>query len=207
MFCENCGTKISDNVSFCPNCGSKTNDQPAKAVQQSVPGTGTSTGTSYRQPTTQQGGHYAQPQPQAPMYSGGQVFKKRTGWLTFVIVVNWISVGFIGLGIILFLFLYSEFEEEFAAEGMDISGALGITVFILLIVIGLIIWLTIQLGKFSNTARIISIIFSVIGLISGLATFNLFSIALQGLRLYALAFDKKTVALFQDKYQQPHYGY
>jgi len=209
MYCENCGTKIAEDVSFCPNCGAKSGSQPAQAPPQGVPPTGTpiGTGTGYRQPATPQGGAYAQPQgyQQPHGYQGEHGFKRKTGWLTFVIVINWITVGFLGLGVLGLLAFSGEFSNE---EG--VGEIIGIVVVILLIIMGLYAWMTAKLGKFSNGARIACIILSCLGLLSSLASLNIIGLAVQGLTIYALAFDKETVALFTNQVpyqQQQQYGY
>ncbi|MHA1911306.1 MAG: zinc-ribbon domain-containing protein [Candidatus Kariarchaeaceae archaeon] len=201
MFCENCGTKIGDDVSFCPNCGSEVEAFKEKASQQTVPGIGTSVGTSHRQPTSQVGGYYAQPS-QEQAFDGGSQFKIKTGWLKYVLVMNWITVGIVGIAILLVMSTSSANLEELGGEGASEMRS-GILIF-LFIIIALIIWLNIKLANFSNGARIVFIVFAVLGLLGALSTFDIITMVFQGLTLYALAFHEQTVALFKNK--QP-YGY
>ena len=204
MYCENCGTKMGDDVSFCPNCGANVDSGQGKEVANvpaNVPATGTPAGQGYRQPTAppgQPGGYYDQPGAQAPY--GGEYYKKpKTGWLIFVLIIDWIIVAIIGLYAFMFMFVASIFEE--------IAGAGSIVaplIFMTLIIGGLYIWMTVKLASYSNGARIANIVIIILLLLGSLSTFEPISLVVLGLMLYALAFDKKTVELFSN---QPPHGY
>jgi len=113
------------------------------------------------------------------------------------LVVNWITVGLIGLMTLYIMFFASVLEEIAGAGSILAPFIIG-----LLVVGGLYILMTVKLANFSNTARIINIILAVLGLLS----MEPFTIIINVLVIYALGFDKRTVELFQ--HQQPqHYGY
>ncbi len=198
MFCENCGTKIDDNVAFCPNCGSKVEGYQEKSSQQSIPVTRTSMGVSQR-PSSQTGEYYAQPSSQSP--SGGFQTKAKTRWLKFVLVINWIFIGLMSLNSLSLMTLSSSEINE--AAGEDISVNKGMLIFVSFVIIALLSWMTIKLGKLSNGARIANIVFAIILLLMFL-NFSLMIAIIQGLILYALTYDKRTVALFKEKQQ---FGY
>jgi hypothetical protein len=204
MYCENCGTKMGDDVSFCPNCGANVDTGQGKEVANvpaNIPATGTPAGQGYRQPTAppgQPGGYYDQPGAQAP--SGGGYYKKpKTGWLIFVLIINWITVGFIGIIVLYLMFAASIIEELIGAGDVMAPFIIGF-----LVVGGLYIWMTVKLANYSNGARIANIILAVLGLLNSLSPLSIFMIIIQGLVIYALAFDKRTVELFSNK---PPHGY
>jgi hypothetical protein len=69
---------------------------------------------------------------------------------------------------------------------------------------GLGIWLVRELAKYNNTARIIQLVLSGLSFLGSIFSLDVIGLVLGGLVIYALAFDKPTVALFtpQFRYQQ-----
>jgi hypothetical protein len=93
-YCTTCGTENSDTSSFCANCGSKienTGGQPTNKAQD-IPVYPEP--SQYEQsPPYQQSPQYPPTQQYPPQGYGYQatafgVRPPRTGWLTFVIVIN-----------------------------------------------------------------------------------------------------------------------
>ena len=117
----------------------------------------------------------------------------RTGWLTFVLVINWITVGITILGGILFLGIAAEFEQE-----LGLGGGILTSIALIVIIFGVLwAWLTVQLNRYNNTARIINLVLLVLGFIGALAGFDLFTMLIGGAQIYALGFHKETIALFK----------
>ena len=103
---------------------------------------------------------------------------ERTGWLSFVIVMH-----YIGLILLILLGVFTIFLSFF----------LGV-----LILLGAWFnyWLLQGLKNYDNTRRGIIVVLQVIGFIIILFSFDIFSLALGGLEIYALAFHAPTVRLF-----------
>ncbi|OLS25226.1 MAG: hypothetical protein HeimC2_19020 [Candidatus Heimdallarchaeota archaeon LC_2] len=171
-FCTVCGTKNEDNTDYCGNCGAKiqeiSQEQPAKNYQQS---------DKYQNTP-----NYQELYQSPPSYPQGYMENQlppRTGWLTFVLVIDWIGiilVGVIGLFFLIFI------------------PPAGI---IILIFVGLFYWLVKELTRYNNTARIISLVLTGLGVLGDLLGGDFIGLIVGGLIIYALAFDKETVALFQ----------
>ncbi|OLS24565.1 MAG: hypothetical protein HeimC2_22100 [Candidatus Heimdallarchaeota archaeon LC_2] len=213
-FCGNCGAKMEAQSSKAMDTQpSKAMDtQPSKAMdtqpyQEEPPHHQEQPQYQQGQPQYQQGQpqyqqgqpqyQQGQPQYQPPQYGyqpGGMDIKPpRTGWLTYVLVVNWIGVGAAILFGILFLGLASEFESTFGAGGGILSA-----IAIIIILSGLLLAsLTVHLNRYSNTARIISLILQVLAVLGALNGPNIFTLVISGLQIYALGFHKETVNLFK----------
>lgn len=204
-FCNNCGSKNDDYADFCGSCGSKIQpilqekpakgydqptkgyDQPAKSFDQPAKGFQEAAqeyrpiSPDYSQPSR---GHKQVPQryQQAPPGYHPGLLTPRTGWLTFVIVLYWIGIVLIGIGGLVLL---------------TIIPPLGVILFALA---GLMIWLVRELNKYNNTARIISLVLTILGALTDVSNGDVIGLIFAGLIIYALAFDKATVALFQQPY-------
>ncbi|MHA2090041.1 MAG: zinc ribbon domain-containing protein [Candidatus Kariarchaeaceae archaeon] len=232
LHCVNCGTPNDDASKFCGSCGNdlkpaKDQKPASQPEQQPPPGYQQQPPPGYQQPPP---GHQQPPpgyqqappgyQQQAPpgfqqpppgyqqpppgFYPAGYK-PPRTGWLTYVIVMNWIGIGIGVLGALMIFAFAAAWEDEFDIGG-SFFAAFG---FIVLVFVGLFAWMTVSLNNYSNTARIINIVLIVLGLLSSLGDLanGFLGLILGGLALYALAFDKPTIALFKpyqqiDPYQQ-----
>jgi hypothetical protein len=71
---------------------------------------------------------------------------------------------------------------------------------VILVIAGLLVWLVRELAKYNNTARIISLVLTGLGAVGDLAGGDFIGLIIGGLIIYALAFDKPTVALFTPQY-------
>ncbi len=195
-FCYNCGATLELDDRFCGECGS-TIDQ-STSYQYSKPIT-----PSYdRSPSISPSPSYSYP-PTTPYRAPGLPYKRRTGWLTFVLAINWIVIVLMGLGGYLFYLIVDAFSPE--------NGDVGLSFLLIIsVIVGLLIWVTMSLSKYSNTARIVMLILAGIGFVGGLALLDPFTLVIAGLIIYALGFHKETVALFTtplgSDYRQPlHY--
>ena len=135
MFCQNCGSKILENATFCPNCGSKVDKPQEGTTQQSAPITGTRFTQPTVQPTVQSREVYTQPDTRPIAYgeTGFSQQKRRTGWLNFVIVINWIEVVLLGFAAIMAMSPDDELVNDLEATKEDIRMAgfllLGVAAF------------------------------------------------------------------------------
>ncbi|MHA2252911.1 MAG: hypothetical protein ACXAD7_21290 [Candidatus Kariarchaeaceae archaeon] len=194
VYCNECGINNKDTSAFCGNCGANLQntqeEQPAKGFQQSSQGY-QKTLQEYQQPTQgyQRLGEFQQaPQSYQPGYHQGYPAGKlppRTGWFTLVIVFNWIGIIILGLVGLVWLVLFYP---------------IGIIIFVF---VGLFVWLVRELAKYNNTARIIQLILSGLGVLEGrsLKLDALIGAVIGALTIYALAFHKPTVALFATTHQ------
>ncbi len=186
-FCTTCGSENKGTPSFCGNCGASMEMKESQSdhMAQTPP-------PYQEQPQYQQTQQYA---PQTYGYDPNAMVGRppRTGWLTFVIVVNWIGVGFILLVAILLRVLAEDFASELEVE----RSALSTISIIFFILGGLLAWLTLELNKYNNNARIFTIVLLGLGLLSALGTANPISIILNALQIYALGFNKETIDLFK----------
>lgn len=181
-FCTTCGTKNDDTATFCGGCGASL-EQPAKQ-QPSQDYQPASSGYQPAPQEYQQGPPAYQQGP--PAYQQGYMpdeLPPRTGWLTFVIVMGWIGVILLGLGGLIFLVIFPP---------------IGL---VILVIAGLFYWLVRELSKYNNTARIVNLVLSVLGVLGALAPFNLVSLIISGLTIYALGFHQETIALFKPENQ------
>ncbi|MFV2014487.1 MAG: zinc-ribbon domain-containing protein [Candidatus Heimdallarchaeota archaeon] len=204
-FCTACGTQNQDNSSFCGNCGSNMKGPDQQSAEMASPTESYQNTHVDKSQIIQNQGYQDQhfPKQQAYNQHGYQpghpgILPPRTGWLTFVIVMYWISVVLIIIGA-LFLFAFS---SEFGYEGF-ILQFFGI---MLLGVAGLIVWLIKELNKYNNTARIIGIVLAVLGILGEInslinQTFNPVNIVVSGLIFYTLAFEQETIALFKPEHR------
>ncbi len=196
-FCSNCGTKFEASDRFCPECGHSISKFPGISSQQTFQQTQKrATPIIYSPPYS----------PPAPAHQKGPEFpyKRKTGWLTFVIVVNCFLIGILSMGAFLYFFFMSDLEAE---AGSEIENYVFLFFIIYLAIIGLLIWLTVALNNYNNVARVIMIILSGIVIIGSLFTVNVITLAVNGLIIYGLGFHKETVALFTTSsgrsYQRP----
>jgi hypothetical protein len=179
-FCTTCGTKNKESDSFCGSCGASLGSDPPQQTSQEI---------YQSQPTYQQPAQpYTESPSYQPSYLPGQL-PPRTGWLTFVIVLSWL--GIIAGGIF----------------GLLLLGAFPAFGFVILLFVGLGIWLVRELSNYNNTARIIQLVLTSLGLLSSLSTLDIIGLILGGMIVYALAFHKETVALFQPGFQHQQNRY
>ena len=109
----------------------------------------------------------------------------RTAGLLIVLILNYIGVGILFL-VSLMLFALNPF--------------VGLIFFV---ITGLYLILTYYLQEYDNTARIICIVLTGIGLVLNLTSFNVISLAIGIFEIYILAFHEPTVILFTG---QPAYN-
>lgn len=201
-FCTTCGAQNEESSLFCANCGSKMKGSGQQSADKSPPPQSNENSYVDKSQIVQSQGYFDQQQGYNQHgYQPDQmgIRQPKTGWLTFVIAINWIIVVLFVLGgLLLFVIWVNEptstsFEED---QLIDRSVYL-IFAIIFFTLAALILWLIKGLNKYNNTARIISIVFSAFGMLSGFTPFNPFSLAINGLILYALAFEQETIALFK----------
>jgi hypothetical protein len=114
-----------------------------------------------------------------------------------------------GLGALFMILVAAAFTNEFSDDDINFGGIFIFFGFIILIILGLFAWMNVALNNYNNNARVINIVLIVLGLLSSLGDLanGFLGLILGGLALYALAFDKPTIALFKpyqqiDPYQQ-----
>lgn len=170
-FCSGCGTKNAIDSAYCGNCGSYIQPEPQQQTYDAY------------QPSPQE--YQRKPRSYQQTHSQGQL--PQTGWLTFVIVVNWIIIILGGIAGVIFFFLFPP---------------VGI---FLLALVGLVYWLVKELTVYNNNARIIQIILIILGVLGDLSEGDVIGLIIGILIFYALVIDRATVALFQPSIdRQPH---
>jgi hypothetical protein len=100
---------------------------------------------------------------------GLKFYKRKTGWLNYVLVMNWFRI--IIVVILAFVCLSADTEEKLDGVNMTIE-AYQTTGFILLLIAVFNLWVTVQLAEFSNMARIIDLLLIIITLIVTLIFFG-----------------------------------
>ncbi|MCE7736157.1 MAG: zinc ribbon domain-containing protein, partial [Candidatus Heimdallarchaeota archaeon] len=180
MYCGACGEELFPNSKFCSNCGSVVN-KIANPI--------TSVGLEYRETSS-----YQRPadsfRSDIRGTSGYQVSstqtkmsidqnKERTGWLNFVIAMNYIAL--IGLSITALVSFFISFP-----------------LFLLFILLaGFTSWMISGLKHFHNSRRILYIVLSLISIIIDLINFEPLGVILPCLQVYALLLHTPTARLFQ----------
>jgi len=182
-FCNNCGTKNEAEASFCGKCGTKLEvETPAKEQPQyqspEQPVQQNQAPQGYQQPAQ---GYQQAPQGYQQGFLPGEL-PPRTSWLTYVIVMNWIVIILLGLVGLFVVFIFPPLGLFF----------LGLA--------ALVYWLVRELSLYNNTARMISIVLTGLGILGDLSSGNFVGLILGGLIIYALTIHKETVALFAPKY-------
>ncbi|MCE7736156.1 MAG: hypothetical protein GPJ54_14840 [Candidatus Heimdallarchaeota archaeon] len=163
MFCGACGEDLLPNSKFCANCGSAADVISNPVTSANVETRETS---SYQRPST-------------PAKMPLDQYKERTGWLSFVIVMN-----YIGLVLLIILGIMSIF----------LSFVLGV---FLLLMAWFNYWLIQGLKIYDGTRRGIVVVLLIIGIITSLIDFDFFALIIGGLEIYALVFHAPTVRLFE----------
>ncbi len=175
-YCGECGIKNPANTKYCSACGGKFDEftiiKPSKEILSDIV-------AEKDEPIVEKKGYEIPitkfPEVKDPI---GDI-KARTIWLTIVIAINYLAMGF--LIIIAFPVLFESFF-------------LAIYIFLFAIYF---IWINEGLKKYDTTRRGINIgLLSVYTLFS-LYTFQLILIIPAGLQIYGLIFHKPTIELFR----------
>ena len=119
----------------------------------------------------------------------------RTWTLTIILAINYLYIILFGLLAILIFFVAVTGE---ALPYIDFVNSILLLVIgvIPLILAFLMLYLTVELQSYNNTARIIYIILYVINLVASLFILSYVSLVVSLFALYVLTLDKNTVKLF-----------
>lgn len=178
--CVFCEQAIDEDAVFCPNCGARiTYGRNAQGNGLNLP---------QRRSYQQYNANYSTNQNFNNSYNAYQYptsypqYRERTTELTIILVLNYIGIAILAIvTVILFLM--------FPPIGLLVA-----------IITGLLYWLTYELQNYNNTARIIVLILSALGLISDIITFDIISIVIGIFVIYVLAFHQPTINLFEGNY-------
>lgn len=162
MYCGACEEGIIENSKFCANCGSAVDIIASPVTSVNLASSQTS---DYQRPST-------------PAKMPIDHYVERTGWLSFVIILN-----YIGLIIVIILGVLTIFLSFF----------LGVLIFL---GAWFNYWLLQGLKNYDNNRRGIYVVLLIIGFIISLFSFDVFALVLGGLEIYALVFHAPTVRLF-----------
>lgn len=172
-------------MSYCPECGAKTDGQIfcstcGTRLTDDTRSTYKTSTTSYIEP---QGRNYDYPKP-TYQYEKDKNSIQKTTQLQIVIILQWIGVVLLGFATLITLIVF----------------------FPIGIIVGLFFWLQLWivrgLNAFNNSARIVLLVLTGIGLFSSLIGiftgngFDIIGIFVSSFIIYTLAFHKPTVDLF-----------
>ena len=177
--CVYCEQAIDDDAVFCPFCGAKlTYVQPSNRNNVS--------NSQFRSNQPLRPHYPAAYNPYQNMGANYQ-YNPRTSELTILLAINYVGVGLLGLvSTLLFVLL----------------PPIGIITFVFT---GLFFWLIYSLQQYNNTARIIYLILSVIGLVTNLISLNIIGLLISIFAIYTLGFHQPTMDLFSGQYSNHPY--
>lgn len=178
--CVFCESEIDDDAVFCPSCGARITYGRGAQVN--------GMNASFGRPNQQYNANYSTSQNSFNSYnaynypSSYPQYKERTTELTIILILQYLAVIVLAIVSIIAFLLFPP---------------IGILVAVLT---GLFYWLTYELQNYNNTARIIVLVLSALGLIMDIITFNIISIVIGIFIIYALAFHQPTINLFEGNY-------
>ncbi|MCF7866953.1 hypothetical protein K9M18_05980 [Candidatus Woesearchaeota archaeon] len=120
---------------------------------------------------------------------------------TWVKVLSIIGIVVSALSVIggIIMVFGGSFLASFLPGGEMFAGIAAVAGIVTIILSGLFVWFHLLLMKYTNWARIVLLVFSILGFLGALFSLNILGIIWYGLFTYIFLFDKGVVGLYYKK--------